>query len=232
MLTYIRMVPMMFTSPQLIDTHHEATPMMRQEVFMSLANISIVGNLARDPEQFQFASGRSKTTLTIAVNSFNKIKKEKTTDFYRVETWDRLADLAISYLHKGNQVTVSGRLALEKWIDREGKQRITPTVSANQLAFPPRLKPYPENHDDPQGSHPEMHVVPRAIPREERDAEPPPEFDADSEPQQQPDPEFDLEDGSRHESDVEPPPEPDIVPVEDEVVLMPGTDSRSRKKTA
>lgn len=108
---------------------------------MSLANISIVGNLAREPEQFQFASGRTKTTLFVAVSSFNKIRKEKTTDFYRVETWDRLAELANEYLKKGNQVAVSGRIAMEKWVDREGKDRVTPTVQANQLALPPRFRP-------------------------------------------------------------------------------------------
>lgn len=108
---------------------------------MSLANISIVGNLAREPEQFHFDTGRTKTTLLVAVNSFNKVRKEKTTDFYRVETWDRLAELAKDYLHKGNQVAVSGRLALERWVDREGKDRVTPTVQANQLAFPPRSRP-------------------------------------------------------------------------------------------
>lgn len=108
---------------------------------MSLANISIVGNLAKEPEQFQFASGRTKTTLFVAVSSFNKVRKEKTTDYYRVETWDRLAELANEYLKKGNQVAVSGRIAMEKWVDREGKDRVTPTVQANQLALPPRYRP-------------------------------------------------------------------------------------------
>lgn len=168
---------------------------------MSLANISIVGNLARDPEQHQFASGRSKTTLMIAVNSFNRIRKEKTTDFYRVETWDKLGDLAKSYLHKGNQVTVSGRLALEKWTDRDGKSRITPTVQATQLAFPQRSKPYPDTV-----SASALHVTPQAQSMG-APVEPPPELD--SEPHLEPD--FDIEEASRHESDVEPPEESEII---------------------
>lgn len=111
---------------------------------MSLANISIVGNLAREPERHQFTSGRVKTTLVVAVNGFNAIRKEKTTDFYRVEIWDRLGELARNYLKKGNQVAVSGKLGYERWTDRDGKDRITPCVQANQLALPPRLKPYPD----------------------------------------------------------------------------------------
>lgn len=186
---------------------------------MSLANISIVGNLVRDPEQFQFASGRSKTTLVIAVNSFafNKSKKEKITDFYKVETWDRLADLAKTYLHKGNQVTVSGRLALEKWSDRAGKDRITPTVQANQLAFPPRLKPYPD--EIIESSESEVLVGSTSV--VESPVVPPPEVD--SEPHSEPD--FDIEDAVRHESDVEP-------PAEGEIVRIPYDDPHSQQKTA
>jgi single-strand DNA-binding protein len=111
---------------------------------MSLATISIVGNLAKEPELFNLSNGQRKTTLVLAVNSFKteRNKREKRTDYYKVETWDRLADLANTYLQKGNQVTVSGKFAMEKWVDREGNSRITPTVQANQLAFPPRLRSF------------------------------------------------------------------------------------------
>ena len=77
-------------------------------------------------------------SMVVAVNSFNKIRKEKTTDFYRVETWDKLAELARVYLTKGNQVSVAGRLVMDKWVDKDGRDRITPTVQASQLALPPR----------------------------------------------------------------------------------------------
>ncbi len=201
---------------------------------MSLANISIVGNLARAPEQFQFANGRSKTTLVIAVNSFNKIRKEKSTDFYRVETWDRLADLAINYLKKGNQVTVSGRLALEKWTDREGKDRVTPTVQANQLAFPPRLRPDPLDDTPPE---PAIHVASNATTR----LEPPPPATVSPPPEQASEPHleeyFDQEDVSIDVSDVDvqPPELLDAMPEDEEeadAVIRAPNETRFRKKTA
>jgi single-strand DNA-binding protein len=75
---------------------------------MSLANVSLVGNLVKAPEQIQFSSGRTKTTLVIAVNNIGKgATKPNTADFYRVETWGKLADLASKYLNKGNQVGLS-----------------------------------------------------------------------------------------------------------------------------
>ncbi|MBZ0188477.1 MAG: single-stranded DNA-binding protein [Candidatus Obscuribacterales bacterium] len=107
---------------------------------MSLANISIVGNLVKDPEKVEFANGQTKTNMIVAVNGYDRSSKEKTAEYYKVETWDKLAELSKRYLIKGNQVTVTGRLTIDRWVDREGRQRATPTVHASQLALPPRPK--------------------------------------------------------------------------------------------
>ncbi|MBS1989841.1 MAG: single-stranded DNA-binding protein [Cyanobacteria bacterium SZAS LIN-3] len=120
---------------------------------MSLANVSLVGNLVKAPEPIQFSSGRNKTTLVIAVNGVNHKQqsgaqsesqgingKSNTADFYRVETWGKLAELAAKYLKKGNQVTVSGRLVMDHWTDKHGNNRITPVVEANQLSLPQKPK--------------------------------------------------------------------------------------------
>lgn len=119
---------------------------------MSLANVSLVGNLVKAPELIQFSSGRIKTTLVVAVNGINKASRgnegenTNSADFYRVETWGKLAELASKYLNKGNQVTVSGRLVLDRWTDKHGANRITPVVEANQLSLPP--KPKTDSIDD------------------------------------------------------------------------------------
>lgn len=107
---------------------------------MSIANVSIVGNLVKAPQQTQFSSGKVKTTMFVAVN--NPMRKTKdgatTADFYKVETWGKLAELAASKLDKGNQVAANGRLSLETWVDKQGRERITPTISVYDFAFPPR----------------------------------------------------------------------------------------------
>jgi len=108
---------------------------------MSLANVSLVGNLVKAPEQIQFSSGRTKTTLVVAVNGIGKASgKTNTADFYKVETWGKLADLAAKYLSKGNQVTVTGRLVMDHWTDKHGANRMTPVVEASQLSLPPKPK--------------------------------------------------------------------------------------------
>ena len=124
---------------------------------MSLVNISLVGNLVKPPEQMYFASGRVKTTMVVAINSPGRGGRGDTADFYRVESWGRLAELAGQYLSKGNQVGVTGRLILDHWTDKTGKSRVTPIVEATQLAFPPRLKVLSEDDQaaaDTDGGNP------------------------------------------------------------------------------
>ncbi len=117
---------------------------------MSLANISIVGNLVKPPEQMHFVSGKTKTTFTVAVNGFGRpARGGDTADFYRVETWGKLAELAGKYLDKGNQIAVSGRLLFDRFVDQQGKNRMIPVVEANQLSLPP--KPKTNNDGDSAG---------------------------------------------------------------------------------
>ncbi|HMW92233.1 MAG: single-stranded DNA-binding protein [Candidatus Obscuribacter sp.] len=125
---------------------------------MSLANVSLVGNLVKAPERIEFSSGRVKTTMVVAVNSFVRStgKTDKACDFYKVETWGKLAELAARCLSKGNQITVTGRLILDHWTDRQGLNRITPVVEASQLSLPPKGKK--SNSSSGSGQDPEGEV--------------------------------------------------------------------------
>lgn len=132
---------------------------------MNMINVTLVGNLVKAPEQFTFASGRIKTTMRIAVSNPPRQQKEQneetpdsSSDFYRVEIWGKLAELAFKYLQKGQQVGVSGRLIMERWTDKEGRERLTPVVAATQLQFPPRSTAkavdYPQVDVTPQRANP------------------------------------------------------------------------------
>jgi single stranded DNA-binding protein len=77
----------------------------------------------------------------VAVNTYGRPSRGgDSADFYKVETWGKLAELAGQYLAKGNQVAVSGRLLFDRWTDKQGKNRFTPVVEAAQLSLPSRLK--------------------------------------------------------------------------------------------
>jgi single stranded DNA-binding protein len=92
-----------------------------------------------------FSSGRNKTTFTVAINHpgrklANGARTEGTADFIKVEAWGKLAEIAHKYLAKGSQVTVCGPFRTDRWVDRDGKERMTPLVEAQYLALPPRLR--------------------------------------------------------------------------------------------
>lgn len=108
---------------------------------MSLVTISIVGNVVKPPQQMCFASGRVKTTIVVAVDAPSRLKTDKPfngSDFYRVEAWGKLGDIAHKYLSKGSLVGASGKLVISKWQDQQGNERMTPVVEASQIALPPR----------------------------------------------------------------------------------------------
>jgi single-strand DNA-binding protein len=138
---------------------------------MSLANISIVGNLVKPPEQMHFSSGKVKTTLVVAVNSFGRPNRGgDAADFYKVETWGKLAELAGQHLAKGNQVAVSGRLLFDRWTDKQGKNRVTPVVEAAQLSLPTRLKVVDgQNETDSQETKANGNVITGTMPCSEED---------------------------------------------------------------
>ena len=81
--------------------------------------VLLTGRLTRDPEMRSLASGKNVTTFTVATNEFIGHGKEKS-EYHPVVTWDRLAEIAGTYLGKGQQVAIEGRLQTRSWDDERG----------------------------------------------------------------------------------------------------------------
>ena len=101
----------------------------------SVNKVILVGNLGKDAELRATPGGTSVATTTIAIN--DPAKKDETgkpgTEWYRLKVWGRTAENLGKYLLKGKQVYVEGRLSIQTWKDREGKDRYTPEVSVDQI---------------------------------------------------------------------------------------------------
>jgi len=95
----------------------------------SYNRVILVGNLTRDPEIRYTQSGKGVTKFTLAVN--NPRNKEETT-FVDVVAWDRLGETCNSYLKKGSNCLVEGRLVIRPYEDKEGvKRKATEVVIDN-----------------------------------------------------------------------------------------------------
>lgn len=105
---------------------------------MSFNKIIVVGNLGRDPELRYTPQGTPVCSFTVATNEKRKDKAgemQDVTTWFRVTLWGRQAETASQYLTKGRPVYVEGRLRLEEWTDRDGKQRSTLEVHATDMQF-------------------------------------------------------------------------------------------------
>ena len=94
-------------------------------------SVVIVGRVGQDPEVRYFDSGKVKTVLSVATNRWSKDGDK--TDWFRIELWDKKAEVAGEYAKKGALVAVEGRLAASKWQTKEGETREYYYILANDL---------------------------------------------------------------------------------------------------
>ena len=99
--------------------------------------VIVVGNLGADPDSRTMPSGNAVTNISVATSeSWNDKatgEKQEKTEWHRVVFFGRLAEIASDYLKKGSQVYVEGKLQTRKWEDKEGNERWTTEIVANQM---------------------------------------------------------------------------------------------------
>lgn len=98
--------------------------------------VILIGNLTRDPELTETASGISVCKFSIAVNrAYTNGDGERQTDFFNVTAWRGLADNIALYTKKGNKVAVSGSIQLRQYEDNSGIKRTAVDIIAQDVEF-------------------------------------------------------------------------------------------------
>lgn len=99
--------------------------------------VILVGNLGADPDTRYMPSGSAVTNLSIATSESWKDKQtgeqKERTEWHKVAMFNRLAEIAAEYLRKGSQVYIEGKLRTRKWQDRDGNDRWTTEVVADEM---------------------------------------------------------------------------------------------------
>ena len=104
-----------------------------------LNKIVLMGRLTRDPELRRTASGVPVTSFTLACDrDFRAQGEEKQTDFVDVVCWRHTAEFTAKWFKKGLLVAVAGRLQTRKWTDKEGNNRISYEIVADEAHFAER----------------------------------------------------------------------------------------------
>lgn len=101
--------------------------------------VFLIGRVVRDPETRVTASGIPVTRFTIAVDRIRKKEnQEGVTDFLRIVSWRRLAEICGEYLKKGKLIAVEGRLQIDKY-ERDGERRESAEIIADDVRMLDRL---------------------------------------------------------------------------------------------
>ena len=99
--------------------------------------VILVGNLGQDPDTKAMPSGMTVCNLRIATSESWKDKQsgemKEQTEWHSVAMFGRLAEIAGEYLRKGSQVYIEGRLRTRKWQDKNGNDRYTTEIVANEM---------------------------------------------------------------------------------------------------
>lgn len=99
--------------------------------------VILVGNLGADPESRSMPNGNAVTNIRIATSEQWKDKatgdKQEKTEWHSVVFFGKTAEIAAEYLRKGATVYVEGKLQTRKWQDKEGNDRYTTEVVANEM---------------------------------------------------------------------------------------------------
>jgi single-strand DNA-binding protein len=105
---------------------------------MSFNKIIVIGNLGRDPELRYTPQGNAVCNFSIATNEKKRDKAgelQDITTWFRVTLWNKQAENASKYLTKGTPVYIEGRLRIEEWTDKDGKNRFTLEINATDMQF-------------------------------------------------------------------------------------------------
>lgn len=99
--------------------------------------VTLIGNLGNDPELRSTQSGSAVANITLATSESWRDKETQETkervEWHRIIFFGRLAEVVNEYLRKGSQVYVEGRIQTRKWQDKDGNDRYTTEIVANEM---------------------------------------------------------------------------------------------------
>lgn len=103
----------------------------------SINKVFLIGHLGQDPEVRYMPSGKAVANITIATSESWKDKntgeKQERTEWHRVVFFSPLAEIVGQYLRKGSSAFIEGRLQTRKWQDKNGVDRYTTEIVANEM---------------------------------------------------------------------------------------------------
>lgn len=101
-----------------------------------LNRIIAMGRITKDIELRRTDSGKPVASFSIACErDFKDDSGQRATDFLDVVAWNKTAEFVNQYFAKGRMAVVSGRLQIRTWTDKEGNNRRSAEIVAENVYF-------------------------------------------------------------------------------------------------
>ena len=97
--------------------------------------VILMGRLARDPDVRTTQGGKSVARMTLAVDRRRGPDGQQEADFLVLIAWEKIADIAANYLHKGSKILVEGRLQSRSYEAQDGTKRYVTEVIVSNIEF-------------------------------------------------------------------------------------------------
>lgn len=117
----------------------------------SLNKVMLIGNLTRDPEMRYTPSGAAVCTFGIATNRYYTAsdgEKKEETEFVKIVSWNKLAELCSQLLVKGRKVYLEGRMQTRSWETPDGQNRQTTEVVIDDMRILDSKRDFEETHGE------------------------------------------------------------------------------------
>lgn len=99
-------------------------------------SVQLIGRLGNEPEVHTFESGTKKASFSLATNDVyynNKGEKVEETQWHNIVAWGKKVEVIESYLKKGSEIAVQGKLATRTYETKEGEKRYVTEINMNEL---------------------------------------------------------------------------------------------------
>ena len=100
--------------------------------------VILIGNLGKDPEVRTLESGVKVANFSLATTESYKNKNGErvdNTEWHNIVLWRGLAEVADTYLKKGNQVYIEGKIRTRSWDDKDGNKRYITEIMADNMTM-------------------------------------------------------------------------------------------------
>lgn len=129
-----------------------------------MVNIAVlIGRLTADPELKTTSSGVSVCRFSIAVSrNFHRDGEKPETDFINVLVWRNVAEFVCKYFSKGQMISVQGRIQTRKFKDKNGEEKTSIEISAENVDFAGPKPGTTASHNTPKEE------IPKEEPQEQK----------------------------------------------------------------